>query len=71
MSGELQTRALKIFGAFELIGSLVETSIDKNTPRENEHRALLNHTELVANTFAELTCDVLERLNRVMDKGGT
>jgi hypothetical protein len=59
--GELQTQTLRILGAFELIGSLVTSAIGNPN---HEQEAFLNHVELVASTFADMTCDVLDSLSR-------
>ena len=63
--GQLQNQSSKILGAFELIGALVESAIEKENlspTRNHEHDAILNHVELVASTFADVTCHMLEGL---------
>ena len=63
---QLQMRAIKILGAFELIGWLVETAMENKhlTPQvSHDYEAFLNHVGLVSSTFADLTCEMLDGLN--------
>ena len=63
---QLQMRAIKILGAFELIGWLVETAMENKhlAPQVgHDYEAFFNHVGLVSSTFADLTCEMLDGLN--------
>ena len=64
---QLQMRAIKILGAFELIGWLVETAMENKhlAPQvRHDYEAFFDHVGLVSSTFADLTCEMLDGLNR-------
>jgi hypothetical protein len=64
---QVQMRAITILGAFELIGSLVEAAMEKErlAPQiDHNQEMFLNNIQLICSTFADLTCVMLDGLNR-------
>jgi hypothetical protein len=55
----LQALVMKLLGGWELTGHLVKAA--KEDPQAN-HEDLLNHVELIADTFADMTCEVFDML---------
>jgi len=55
---KLQSQFLKILGAFELIEDIAKQAL------ANGGDERFNHVELVATTFADMTCEILDDLSK-------
>jgi hypothetical protein len=67
-AGELMEQTFKILQACELIGTLVQTAVEKDAldPTVNhEHEAFLNNVGFVASMAADMTCHLLDNLPSV------
>lgn len=66
--GELHDQTFKILQALELIGTLVQTEIDKenlSSVANYEHEAFLSNVQFLASTFADMASHVLDNLPAV------